>query len=61
MEVWSEKNIRFTLPLGIGLPVVGVVTPPDSFIASVLPVAIAAIWIFIFVDLLKSAVPSEDF
>ena len=61
MEVWSEKNIRFTLPLGIGLPIVGIVTPPTSFIASVLPVAIAAIWIYIFVDLLKAAVPEENF
>ena len=39
----------------------GLVTPPDSFGASVLPVAIAALWIFIFVDLLKAAVPQDDF
>ena len=57
MEVWSEKNIRLTLPLGVALPLAGLVTPPDSFGASVLPVAIAALWIFIFVDLLKAAVP----
>ena len=55
MEVWSEKNIRLTLPLA------GLVTPPDSFGASVLPVAIAALWIFIFVDLLKAAVPQDEF
>jgi hypothetical protein len=62
MEVWSEKNIRLTLPLGILLPVAGVVTPPDSPVAAVLPLAIAAIWIFIFLDLLKAAVPdSGDF
>ena len=39
MEVWSEKNIRLTLPLGVALPLAGLVTPPDSFGASVLPVA----------------------
>ena len=61
MEVWSEKNIRLTLPLGVALPLAGLVTPPDSFGASVLPVAIAALWIFIFVDLLKAAVPQDDF
>jgi len=60
MEVWSEKNIRFTLLAGIGLPIVGIVTPPDNeFAASVLPLAIAAVWIYIFVDLLKAAVPQE--
>ena len=36
MEVWSEKNIRLTLPLGVALPLAGLVTPPDSFGASVL-------------------------
>ena len=61
MEVWSEKNIRLTLPLGVALPLAGLVTPPDSFGASVLPVAIAALWIFIFVDLLKVAVPQDEF
>ena len=29
--------------------------------ASALPVAIAALWIFIFVDLLKAAVPQDEF
>merc|ERR1719261_1032931 len=62
MEVWSEKNIRFTLLAGIGLPIVGVVTPPDNVLfATTLPVAIAALWIYIFVDLLKAAIPEEDF
>jgi len=61
VEPWSEKNIRLTLPLGIGLPLAGIVTPPDSPIASVLPVAIAGLWIFIFIDLLKAAVPEDDF
>merc|ERR1719258_516725 len=62
MEVWSEKNIRFTLLAGIGLPIVGVVTPPDNAIfATTLPLAIAAVWIYIFVDLLKAAIPEEDF
>ena len=61
MEVWSEKNIRLTLPLGVALPLAGLVRPPDTFGASVLPVAIAALWIFIFVDLLKAAVPQDDF
>ena len=28
MEVWSEKNIRLTLPLGVALPLAGLVTPP---------------------------------
>jgi len=60
-EPWSEKNIRLTLPLGIGLPLAGIVTPPDSPIASILPVAIAGLWIFIFIDLLKAAVPEDDF
>jgi hypothetical protein len=60
-EPWSEKNIRLTLPLAIGLPLAGIVTPPDSPIASVLPVAIAGLWIFIFIDLLKAAVPEDDF
>merc|ERR1719436_1522102 len=53
MEAWSEKNIRFTLLAGIGLPIVGFATPP--------PLAIAAVWIYIFVDLLKAAIPEEDF
>merc|ERR1719445_610554 len=58
MEVWSEKNIRFTLLAGIGLPIVGIVTPPDNVLAATtLPVAIAALWIYIFVDLLKAAIP----
>jgi len=61
VEPWSEKNIRLTLPLGIGLPIAGIVTPPDSPIASILPVAIAGLWIFIFIDLLKAAVPEDDF
>jgi hypothetical protein len=61
VEPWSEKNIRLTLPLAIGLPLAGIVTPPDSPIASVLPVAIAGLWIFIFIDLLKAAVPEDDF
>merc|ERR1719426_201198 len=60
-EPWSEKNIRLTLPLGIGLPLAGIVTPPDSPIASILPVAIAGLWIFILIDLLKAAVPEDDF
>ena len=61
MEVWSEKNIRFTLLLGVGLPIVGVVTPPDNVLfAATLPLAIAAVWIYIFVDLLKAAIPEEN-
>ena len=61
MEVWSEKNIRLTLPLGGAVPLAGLGTPRDSFGGSVLPVAIAALWIFIFVDLLKAAVPQDEF
>ena len=61
MEVWSEKNIRFSLLAGIGLPVVGIVTPPDNTLfAAVLPVAIAGVWIYIFLDLLKAAIPDDD-
>ena len=60
MKVWSEENIRFSLLAGIGLPIVGIVTPPDNVIlATTLPLAIAAVWIYIFVDLLKAAVPGE--
>ncbi|KAJ8614102.1 hypothetical protein CTAYLR_004619 [Chrysophaeum taylorii] len=60
MEAWSEKNIRFTLLAGIGLPILGVVTPPDNTLAAFsLPLAIAAVWIYIFVDLLKAAAPAE--
>ena len=62
MEVWSEKNIRFSLLAGIGLPVVGIVTPPDNTLfAAVLPVAIAGVWIYIFLDLLKAAIPDDEF
>ena len=35
MEVWSEKNIRLTLPLGVALPLAGLVTPPDSLVRRV--------------------------
>jgi len=60
MEVWSEKNIRFSLLAGVGLPIVGVVTPPDNALAAtILPLAIAGIWIYIFVDLLKAATPED--
>ena len=38
MEVWSEKNIRFTILAAVGLPIVGIVTPPDNtFFAATLP------------------------
>ncbi|KAH8064491.1 D-xylose 1-dehydrogenase [Aureococcus anophagefferens] len=61
MEVWSEKNIRFSLLAGIGLPIVGIVTPPDNVLfAATLPVAIAGVWIFIFLDLLKAAIPGDE-
>jgi len=61
MEVWSEKNFRGTLLAGIGVPIIGVITPPDNVLAStLLPLAIAAIWIYIFVDVLKAAIPQEE-
>lgn len=60
MEVWSEKNIRFSLLAGVGLPILGIVTPPDNVLAaSTLPLAIAAVWIYIFIDLLKAATPQD--
>jgi len=61
MEVWSEKNIRGTLLAGIGLPIVGIITPPDNTLAAtVLPIAIAGLWIYIFIDLLKAAAPQGE-
>uniref|UniRef100_A0A7S3K4S3 Uncharacterized protein n=1 Tax=Aureoumbra lagunensis TaxID=44058 RepID=A0A7S3K4S3_9STRA len=61
MEVWSEKNIRVSLLAGIGLPLVGLVTSPDNAVlGTVLPLAIAGIWIYIFFDVLKAALPSSD-
>mmetsp|Transcript_24929 Transcript_24929/g.76980 ORF Transcript_24929/g.76980 Transcript_24929/m.76980 type:complete len:106 (+) Transcript_24929:82-399(+) len=61
MEVWSEKNFRGTLLAGVGVPILGVITPPDNVLAAtLLPLAIAAIWIYIFVDLLKATIPAEE-
>mmetsp|Transcript_28330 Transcript_28330/g.95383 ORF Transcript_28330/g.95383 Transcript_28330/m.95383 type:complete len:112 (+) Transcript_28330:33-368(+) len=60
MEVWSEKNFRLTLLAAVGLPVVGIVTPPDTAIAAALPLAIAAVFIYIFVDLLVAATPQGE-
>ena len=61
MEVWSEKNFRFTLLAAVGLPIVGIVTPPDNTLfAFTLPLAIAAIFIYIFVDLLAAAAPADE-
>ena len=59
-EVYSEKNIRFTLPLGITFPFLGFVIPVDS--PAVIPFVgvLTLIWLKIYFDLLGALIPPKE-
>ncbi|KAH8048132.1 protein disulfide isomerase-related protein [Aureococcus anophagefferens] len=60
MEVWSEKNIRFSSSPHRPPHRRHRHAPDNVLFAATLPVAIAGVWIFIFLDLLKAAIPGDE-